>query len=394
MSTNKNDNKEIPNMDELKSGDIVVYEDQEFLVAELQEDSVVLEDEAGEQITVSLDEMTKAAETINIKNPHGNLSQMTASVLSMMKNFGNGDDAVKFFNQVQALYNKGKDHGVPSGAAGKNKSSVETHGNQDSASPGSMASKVKSFQKEDLDAIFGDEDGLSEEFKGKMSALFEAAVANRVMVAEAELNEAHDAAIAELQEEKEAQFAELTETLEEQIDSYLSYVAKEWLAENEVAVESSIRTSLSESFMNGLYELCKEHKMELPEADVNAVEALAERVEQLEADLNESYQREMDLVEAVEAYSAEQLFEEVADGLATTQVEKFRTLVEGIEYSGDEDDYKSKLEIVKEKHFSKGTAPASTLNEEVEIEEGEKEPVYEDPTMARYAKALSRTLKR
>ena len=246
MSTTENDNKETPIMDELKSGDVVVYEDQECLVVELQEDSVVLEDAAGEQFTVALDEMTKAAETINIKNPHGNLSQMTASVIQMMGS-KSGQDQVDFFNKVQALFGKGKDHGVPAGAAGKNKSSVENHGNKDTSSPGSMAAKVKSFQKEDLDAILGDEEGLSEDFKGKIAALFEAAVALRVSTIEAELNEAAEAELARIEEEKEAHFAELTKTLEEQIDQYLSYAATEWLAENEVAVESNIRTSLSES---------------------------------------------------------------------------------------------------------------------------------------------------
>ena len=397
MSKNKNDNKETPIMDQLKSGDVVVYEDKELLVVDIQEDVVILEDDEGNQTEHSLEEMTKAAETINIKNPHGNLSQMTAKVISMMSNFGNGDDAVKFFNKVQALYGQGKDHGTPSGAASKNKSSVENHGNKDKQTPGQMAVKVKSMTKEDLDNILGDEEGLSEDFKGKIATLFEAAVALRVSAIETELTEAHEAKIAELEEEKEAKFEEFTNELEEQIDGYLTHVAKEWKDENEVAVESSIRTSLAESFMTGLYELCKEHKMELPEAEVNAVEALAGRVEELEAELNESIEDNMKLVEAIEDYSKEALFEDVAGGLATTQVEKFRTLAESIEYSGDEDEYKAKLEIVKEKHFSKSAVPESTLNEEVDIEDGsdsEGKEHFDDPRMARYAAAISKTTKR
>lgn len=391
MSKTKNDNKETPIMDQLQSGDVVVYEDKEFLVVDVQADEVVLEDDNGEQIVAPLSEMTKAAETINIKNPHGNLSKMTASVIQMMSSMDNGDDAVKFFNQVQALYGKGKDHGVPGGAASKNKSSVETHGNQDTQTPGQMAVKVKAMTKEDLENILGGEGDLSEDFKNKIATLFEAALNLRVSAIETELEEAFHAELEALQEEKEAQFDELTETLQEQIDSYLSYAAKEWLAENEVAVESSIRTSLSESFMNGLYELCKEHKMELPESDVVAVEALAERVEQLEKQLNESLDANIELVEAIEEYSAQQIFEEVSEGLALTQIDKFRTLAEGIDFNGDEDEYKQKLEIVKEKHFS--TRPNSTpnLHEEVEINEDNTEEGYDDPMMRRYMQAISRT---
>lgn len=392
MTTN-NDNKETPIMDELKSGDIVVYEEQECLVVEVTEEKAILEYD-GEQFDVPLEEMTKAAETINIKNPHGNLSQMTASVINMMGS-KSGDDQVQFFNKVQALFDKGKDHGTPAGAAGKNKSSVENHGNKDTQTTAQMAVKVKSMSKEDLDEILGDEEGLSEDFKDKVAALFEAAIALRVSAVAAELQEAHDAEIERLNEEKEAQFAELTETLEEQIDQYLSYAASEWLSENEVAVEASIRTSLSESFISGLHQLCAEHNMELPEADVPAVEALAERVEELETDLNEAMAANMELVEAIDEYSAQQVFEEVSDGLATTQVEKFATLVEGIDFDGDADAYKTKLEVVKEKHFTKSAVPASALNEEVEIDEDDKEEFeHADANVQNYAKALSRTLKR
>ena len=102
----------------------------------------------------------------------------------------------------------------------------------------------------------------------------------------------------------------------------------------------------------------------------------------------------MELVEAIEGYSAETIFNEAAEGLASTQVDKFRTLVEGIEYTGDDGEYESKLNVVKEKYFSKGAVPASTLNEEVELDEGTKEPVIHDEKMARYVSAISKTLKR
>lgn len=381
-------------MDQLKIGDSIVHEEKDFLVVDLSESEVVLEDVDGEQIVVDLEEVTKAGQTVAMTNPAGNLSMMTNTVLKMMSNIGTGDDGVKFFNQVQALYNKGKDHGVPSGAAGKNKSSAENHGNKDTQTPAAMAVKVKGMTKEDLDEILGGEEGLSEDFRSKMATLFEAAVGLRVATQITEIEEAHAAELASLEEARIADFEELTNTIEEQVDTYLSYAAQEWLAENEVAVEASLRTSLAESFMSGLVDLCKEHNMELPEADVSAVEALAARVDSLEEDLNESINANIELVEAIEGYSAETIFNEAAEGLASTQVDKFRTLVEGIEYTGDDGEYESKLNVVKEKYFSKGAVPASTLNEEVELDEGTKEPVIHDEKMARYVSAISKTLKR
>lgn len=392
MSTNKNDNKENPSMDELKTGDVVVYEEKDHLVVDIQENIVTLQDqETNEQVEIDLDEMTKAASTVNINNPHGNLSQMTNSIIQAVGNMSSSEQT-EFFSKVQALYGKGKDHGTGD-QAGKNKKSVEHHGGKDTGTPGGMAAKVKSFQKEDLDAILGDEDGLSEEFKEKIAALFEASVALRVSAVEAELQEQFDEVVAELEEQKLEDFAELQETLEDNIDQYLTHAANEWLAENEVAVESTLRTSMAESFMFKLHDLLAESCMDLPEADVPAVEALAERVEELEDALNESINEKMELVEAIDQFTADSILEEVSEGLATTQAEKFATLVEGFEFDGDVDAYKSKLEVVKEKHFSKSSPKPTSINEEVEIEQGEKEEKHVNPMVQRYAAAISRTSK-
>ncbi len=379
-------------MDELKTGDVVVYEEKKRLVVDINENIVTLQDqESNEQIEIDLEEMTKAAATVNITNPHGNLSQMTNSIISHISGLSSSDQTA-FFSKVQSLYGKGKDHGTGD-QAGKNKKSVETHGGKDKQTPGQMAHTVKSFQKEDLDAILGDEEGLTEEFKNKIAALFEAAVALRVNAVEAELQEKHEAEVARLEEEKEEQFEELTVTLEDAIDMYLSQAANEWLAENEVAVESTLRNSLAESLMHDLHEVLAKHHLDIPEADVPAIEVMAEKIERLEEQLNTEINEKLELLDAVMESAAAEILAEVSEGLATTQAEKFVTLVEGIEFDGDADAYKAKLEVVKEKHFAKGAVPASTINEEVELEEGEKETIFHHPPMKGYVDALSRTAK-
>lgn len=376
-------------MDDLQVGDIVVYEDKECLVVELDinEQTAVIEDEDGDQITASIDEMTKAAETIKGKAAY-NTSMMTADVI---KAFGSmsSSDQTEFFNKMMAQYGKGKDWGVGN-KAGSNKSSIA---GKRSAASGETVSDLSKFQKqmtkEDLEEILAGED-LSEDFREKASTLFEAAVNLRVATIEAELQE-------KFEQDLEERFAELTEQVEDQIDRYLSYVAEEWVAENEVAIENNLKSELSESLIAGLHNLLSEHYIDIPEQQVDVVEALTAKVQQLEADLNEQISSNIDLCEAIEQYSQEEVFAEVSEGLAVTQVEKFRTLTEGVEFSGDHDEYRAKLGIIREKYFQQNTAPSS-LNEEVEIEEeGISEMVtnaFVDPNVARMAAAISRTVKR
>ncbi len=417
----------------LNKGDLVTFEGKDQIVVGFDEinEAPILEDENGEQTTVDmdliefqdetqevhseseaedegventdtdetvdeseqeydteqLDELTKAGETIKGKANY-NTSQMTARVIQAMSSMKSGD-AIDFFNKTMSQYGKGKDWGVGNPAA-KNKSSVQTHNpNQDTQTPGQMAGKVKSMAKEDLDKILGDEANLTEEFKEKASTLFEATVNLRVALVQEELEALYEDKLAE-------EMAELTESLEENIDQYLSRATEEWLTENEVAVESTLRNKMTEDFMADLFGLFKEYNFELPEDSIDVVEAMTSENEELKAKLNEQINTNLDLCEAIENYAADEIFDEVSEGLALTQIEKFKTLAEDIDFDGDEDAYRNKLEVVKEQLFEKKAKPTSTLNEEVEIDEPEteKKSVSTDPSIAAYELAISRTTKR
>jgi hypothetical protein len=388
------ENEENSTMEELQIGDVVVYEDLECLVIECDDpEAIILENEDGEQFTIQLDELTKAGETIKGKANY-NTSQMTASVIKSFAGMS-ASDQVDFYNKMMSQYGKGKDWGIGS-VAGKNKSSIDANNpNQDTCTPGQMAGKVKALgmavTREDLDKILDGEE-LSEEIKEKAAVLFEAAVNLRVSAVEAELKDFYE-------EDLETRFAEFTEEMEEQIDHYLSYVSENWVAENEVAIESNLKNELAESLINGLHGLLKEHYIDIPEEQIDVVETLTDKVTQLEDQLNEQIESNIDLVEAVEQHNQEQLFNEVADGLAVTQMEKFRTLTEGVEFNGDQDDYRNKLEIVRKKYFQ-NQATTSTLEEEVileDAEDGDAEPkksVNIDPNVAMFAEAITRTQNR
>lgn len=249
----------------------------------------------------------------------------------------------------------------------------------------SIAAKTSAAVKEDIDAMFSGEE-LSEDFKEKAVTIFEAAVATRVEQIVEEMQ-------AEQAEAVEAQVAEITEGLSATVNEYLDYVVEQWMEENKVAIEHSLRTEVTEGFINGLHKLFAENYLEVPEDKVDVVEELAAKVEELEAKLNDSINENIELKSVVAESQKEKIFADVTEGLAATQVEKLRTLSEGVEF-GNAETYAKKLQIVKESYFADSKKSSVTvLTEENGIEEA---PVAKavDPSVAKYVSAISRTVKK
>jgi len=257
----------------------------------------------------------------------------------------------------------------------KNKASIAMKGS-------AAASSMKEDYSSELKQLFGED--VSKDFIVKASALFEAAVA--LKVDEIEQNYA-----ATLDEEVEAIRAELTE----QVDQYLSFTAQEWLKENEVAIETSLKNELTEEFIEGMKALFAEHYIEIPSDKVDVLETLTTKVEELEARLNESLNDKIQLESALAHYAMQETFDEVSEGLALTQVEKFRTIAENLEFGGDMDAYKKKLEVVKENYFSgKKSATSNILTEEFDNGDDSSAAIAVTGEMSRYVSAISRTLKK
>lgn len=256
----------------------------------------------------------------------------------------------------------------------KNKASVAMKG-------GTAASASTGSMKEELTQIFGEE--VSEDFIEKASTLFEAAVALKV-------DEIEQHYAATLDEE----VVSIKNELKEQVDEYLSFVAQEWLTENEVAIETSLKNELTEEFIEGMKSLFKEHYMEIPSDKVDVLETLSAKVEELEARLNESTNDKIQLKADLARYEMQEAFAEVSEGLALTQVEKFRTIAENLEFGSDVDTYKKKLETVKEQYFSgKKTTTSNILTEEFEGDDSSAAPAVTGE-MSHYVSAISRTLKK
>ena len=243
--------------------------------------------------------------------------------------------------------------------------------------------KMKAEMKEDVDALFADDSTISEEFKSKVSTIFEARVEDRVSQIEEEIETRYAGM---LEEAVESVKADLTE----KVDDYLSYVVEQWMEENEIAIESGLRAELTEDFIGGLRNLFAEHYIDVPAEKVDLVDELAGKVEELESKLNEQIERGVSYAKALIESRKNEIAREVTEGLTATQAEKIKSLAESVEFS-TEDEYKSKLDTIRENYFPSGAKKAteSQLNEQ--FEETEEKKVIHDPFVAAVSQAISKT---
>lgn len=244
--------------------------------------------------------------------------------------------------------------------------------------------KLKAVQ-EDLAALF-DGSELTEEFREKATVIFEAAINEKVSGVVASLEEQYEARLTE-------EVGAIEEALVEKIDSYLDYVVEQWVEENKLAIESGIKTEVVESFMEGLKGLFTEHYVDAPQEKLDILAQTANEVEELKQKLSASINENIELSEKLETAEAEKAFTEVSEGLAATQVEKLRTLAEGLEYA-DVSSFKKKLGMIKESYFTAKKVESKAqqqLNEEVAPAQAEKAV---DPVMGKYAAAISRSVQK
>jgi hypothetical protein len=243
--------------------------------------------------------------------------------------------------------------------------------------------EMKKKMKEDIDALFADDSTISEEFKSKAATIFEARVTDRVTQIEEEV-EAKYAGM--LEEAVEAIRADLTE----KVDDYLSYVVEQWMEENQIAIETGLRAELTEDFIGGLRNLFAEHYIDVPAEKVDLVDELAGKVEELESKLNEEIERAIDLKKSLVESRKVEMTREVCEGLTDTQVEKIKSLAESVEFS-TEDEYKQKLETIRENYFPSNAKKATEAQLHEEFEEEEVKKVINDPFVAAVSQAISKT---
>ena len=233
---------------------------------------------------------------------------------------------------------------------------------------------------EDVEALLGEEE-LSEEFKEKAKTIFEAALTSKVGELKEALEARYETALLE-------EVAEIKSALTERVDSYLEYVSQEWMTENQLAVEEGLKTEMTESFLTGMKSLFEEHYVTIPEDKYDVLESMVEKLDDMETKLNEQIEKNVSLNKRLSESVADGIFESVSEGLAATQKDKLASLAESVEFES-EDQYREKLETLKEAYFAKkasSTAKTETLSEGV----SNGHESY-SPSMAAYIRSLGST---
>jgi hypothetical protein len=263
---------------------------------------------------------------------------------------------------------------------------AEMHGDEAEDKAMMKKMKMKEKMKEDVDALFADDSTISEEFKSKVSTIFEARVQDRVTQIEEEIETNYAGMLEEAVES-------IKEDLTTKVDDYLSYIVEQWMEENQIAIETGLRAEITEDFIAGLRNLFAEHYIDVPAEKVDLVEELAGKVEELESKLNEEIERGVSYAKALVESRKNEITREVTEGLIVTQVEKIKSLAESVEFS-TEDEYKEKLETIRENYFPSGVIKANVNQLHEEVTDGsEKAAVPADPLVAAVAKAITKTNK-
>ena len=241
--------------------------------------------------------------------------------------------------------------------------------------------KIKSISvKEDIAALV-DGESLSEEFKNKAAIIFEAAVKSKTRE---EITRIHEVVLEEKEEEIETFKSELTE----KVDTYLNYVVEEWTKENELAIERGLKGEIAEDFISGLKQLFEDHYIDVPNEKYDVLEAQSEKISELEEKVNSVMEQNIVLSTAKSGLVRERVISEVSEDLADTEIEKFKSLTEDVDFT-DEDSFREKCETLKDSYF-----PKTVVEQRVHDEDGSTaQDVDTTDAMTAYLSAISRNQK-
>ena len=239
--------------------------------------------------------------------------------------------------------------------------------------------------EDDINALIAGEE-LSEDFQEKARTIFEAAINSKVSIIKEDL-ETEYAKV--LQEEIDSTKIQLTE----RVDSYLEYVAGEWLEENSLAVEQGLKAEMSESFLTGMKSLFEEHYVSIPEDKYDVLESMVNKLDDMEEKLNEQIDKNVNLTKRLAESKSDGILSDVSEGLAVTQKDKLASLAESVEFES-ESDYREKLVTLRNSYFPTRQVASTPSDDSEMLSEESKEPVQSTGTMDNYLSALQRITKK
>lgn len=327
-------------------------------------------------------------------------------------------DTLKYFSGMLSSHTEGElGKGVPEGTASSNRDSVKAHASDavGGSSPRGAppAFQTKSFGtpvggsedgttsrtpsqfghpdpreeiRREVGTMFNEAEGLSEEFKEKAIVIFEAALNAKVALETAKIQDAYEQALDE-------EVSEIAEELEEKVGVYIQYVAEEWMKANEVAIESSLRNEIASELAADVYDAFRKNNVRIPEDEVDVVETLATKNEELEGRLAEAIQEIASLRQVTDEVERSEVVAEAVQGLSLVAATKLRNLAEGVE-ADDIEEFAAKVAILRENVKPVKRSTVETLMEEVDEENTglvNEDKHSGDPRMNRYLQAIEGT---
>ena len=241
--------------------------------------------------------------------------------------------------------------------------------------------------EEDLNALIAGEE-LSEDFQAKARTIFETAIKTKIAEVKENLEKENAAKL-------EEEVAGVKKELVTRVDSYLEYVADEWMTENKLAVEHGLKTEMTESFLNGMKGLFEEHYVTIPEEKYDVIESMVDKLDEMEGKLNEQIEKNVSLNKRLSESVADVILADVSEGLALSQKEKLESLAENVEFESEES-YREKLVNLKESYFEQKATSAQRDTAETISESADQSSATQEvtPVMESYLSVLSRASKK
>jgi len=370
------DNQEVAEVTE-NEVELDESQDAEQVVAEEASDELV-ENEVGNEETEEVVEAKKEeVEEVAVKAPSTKAGILNAAVEMFKK--AKKHEAQAMFAKLTAV-----DESEDDGSVNKAINAAPKTGDKSIKAKSSDASPKQEGTdfdySEDLDALVSDEATLSEGFRAKAEAIFEATLKSKLS---AEIDRLESEYAQNLEEE----VGEVQTSMVEKVDNYLNYVVESWMKENEVAVTTGLRTELAEDFMESLQTVFKEHYIEVPEGKADLIDDMADQVSELEESLNKTTEENIKLHETAQSYERADVIREASSGLADTEAEKLASLVESVDFE-DKETFTTKVKTIRESYFK---VDVNETESEVDAAIGNDEaPADVSDTMIRYTQAISK----
>jgi len=281
---------------------------------------------------------------------------------------------------VKATYNKMKEMMAKEMSHEQSEEDKEKEALQKEA----VEQRIKSIDvQEHVEALMSGEGDLTDEFKKKAATVFESAVKSKVRDEVTRLQENYDK---EIEEGVKSNKAELTE----KVDTYMNYIVEEWMKENELAVERGLKGEIAEDFIAGLKQLFEDHYVDIPDDKYDVLQAQSDKIAELEEKVNKTLEESIEYKKSNDDLTRNKVISEMSSDLADTEIEKFKELTQDVDF-GNEEDFKGKLDTLKESYFPK--VKKETTENIDNVETGPAQDIDITDSMAAYSKAIGTAVK-